>query len=235
MKKCAIVIPSFNEGLRVTKTILDLSQVLQEVSQEFRFELVVVDDCSSEPVNVTQQGIGFPIYILRHTINLGQGAALETGFAFCRKNLKPDYVATVDADGQHNAKDIIRFLRHLEKENLDILFATRFKKSPHIPWMRKVILKMASRFELFITGLNLSDAHNGFRVFNYKCLEQLKLTQNRMAHATEIKQIVASKKLNYAELENSITYSQESLQKGQSNLGALLILKDLLNSYLFDR
>ncbi len=235
MKTCAIVIPTFNEGERVYKTINKLVADLQTFGLPFLFEIVVVDDASYEAVDIENKvEKNFPIFLLRHPINLGQGGALETGFAFCRNILKPSFVITMDGDGQHDNLDIPRFLNYINNNDLDIVFASRFEKSAYIPFTRKLILKLASRFEVFITGLNLSDAHNGFRIFNSKCLEKMRLTQNRMAHATEIKQIVSCKKLKYSELQNNITYSEDSLRKGQSNSGALLILRDLINSYLFD-
>ena len=229
-----IVIPTFNEGERLISTLTDLDKALAETAN-WEFEIVLVDDASARPFSLRDLNFRLPIYLLRHNTNLGQGAALETAFTYCRRTLAPDYVVTIDADGQHSSQDIIKFLNHLITSDLDILFGNRFTKDLEMPRLRFFVLMFARVFEKFITGLNLSDAHNGFRVFNRKALEALVLNQNRMAHATEVKQIVARSGLRCGELHSRISYSSETLAKGQSNIGALIILRDLLKSYLFDR
>ena len=89
-------------------------------------------------------------------------------------------------------------------------------------------------FERVITGLSLSDAHNGYRAFSRRAIGLMALRQNRMAHATEIKQNVARHpSLVLREIPVEITYTAETLQKGQSSLGAVYILRDLLYGYLF--
>ena len=85
-----------------------------------------------------------------------------------------------------------------------------------------------------LTGLTLSDAHNGYRAFSHRAIEQLVLSQDRMAHATEIKQRVSrGQDLVVREIPVEVTYSSETLAKGQSSLGAVNILRDLFYAYLF--
>lgn len=235
MKKIAIVIPTFNEGARLKATIIEISEYLRQ-SNDYEYDIVVIDDASSTSVRSINLSGALPIHLITHPVNLGQGAALETGFSYCRENLKPDFVVTVDADGQHNHKDIPKFLSYCEDKNLDIVFGNRFSDgTSNVPIVRRLILKVAMLFERYITGLELNDSHNGFRVFNANTLSVLRITQNRMAHATEIKQIVSRERLKFSELPTTITYSEESLNKGQSNAGSLIILRDLLKHYLFER
>ena len=241
----AIVIPVFNEIGRLNKFLAVLGHYLEGNRANFfnRYEklhLVIVDDGSADFTTSSQLprwSSGWPSIVnVRHPINLGQGAALQTGVEFALNILKCDLFVTMDADGQHQPEDLRILLDALENSAVDIVFGTRFHGSGvplEMPRSRRLILKLALVFERYLTGLNLSDAHNGFRAFNAKCARRLDLKQNRMAHATEFKQIVANCKIKYTEAPVRILYSEDTIAKGQRNLDGLKILKDLLTVYLF--
>jgi hypothetical protein len=99
---------------------------------------------------------------------------------------------------------------------------------------RAALLFFARLFERVLTGLSVSDAHNGLRAFSRRGLEAISIRQNRMAHATEIKQRVSqAASLSVVEVPVSLRYSEESLKKGQRGAGAADILRDLALQYLF--
>ncbi len=232
MKSVAIVIPCYGDSQVLPQTLLNIQSEISRLPYEFHF--VVIEDGSSY-LNIDRlPTLNAPLCLLRHSINLGQGAALQTGFSYCQRFLNPDLIATMDADGQHNPKDLRAMLTAAEGD-FDIIFGNRFLSNSEVPGARKWLLKMAVLFERKLTGLTLNDAHNGFRVFNRKTLQALKITQNRMAHATEIKQQIAEHGLRYTEIPVSIQYSQETLAKGQKNSGSLIIIRDLLKAYFFER
>lgn len=234
MNKVAIVIPSYNEEHRLASTLEKISKAVSSKSI-WEYEFIVVDDASFTPVTIEHDKFSIPVHLLRHPINLGQGAALGTAFEYCRSTLKSDYVITMDADGQHCADDIFHFLATCQQKDLDIVFGNRFVETSNIPMLRIMLLKAAMCFEFLMSGLKLSDAHNGFRVMNKRALQIMHVNQNRMAHATEIKLLTAKHKLKYGEVPTTILYSQETLAKGQSSLGTFVILRDLFKNYLFDR
>jgi glycosyltransferase involved in cell wall biosynthesis len=202
-------------------------------------DCVLVDDGSKwqRPLHETLQGKlrNLSVWVLCHPINQGQGAALQTGIQFARDQLNTDLFVTLDSDGQHRIEDLPAMIEKLDQEGADIVFGDRFAVSDgtQIPASRKVLLRLAIRFERLITGINLNDAHNGYRVFRRSFAEKLDLKQNRMAHATEFKQTVREYGFKYAECPVVILYSQETLAKGQKDLGFLSILKELMNVYLF--
>src|SRR5262249_25171124 len=109
----------------------------------------------------------------------------------------------------------------------------------NVPALRRALLQLARLFERSLTGLSLSDAHNGFRAFSHRAITRLHLRQDRMAHATEITQQVAratrtsTSPLAVVEVPVSVHYSREVLARGQSSLGAFAILRDLFHRYLF--
>jgi hypothetical protein len=96
-----------------------------------------------------------------------------------------------------------------------------------MPALRKSILKIARVVNGFLTGLWLTDAHNGFRALNLKALQKIRLTQNGFAHATELISLIKKHGLRYCEVPVSIRYTTYSLHKGQRATGALDIILDL--------
>jgi glycosyltransferase involved in cell wall biosynthesis len=242
----AIILPCFNEGeslrIQLKKCLSFLGRT--SVEERVRFLLVVVDDGSLKELSGSVRGLSVQTgaleaqvstHFLRHLINLGQGAALRTGITYALNKLGADFFVTMDSDGQHRLEDLMTVLRPVLENQVDIVFGNRFQGriSENMPSSRKLILQGATLFERVITGLPLGDAHNGYRAFNRLVATDLKIRQNRMAHATEIKQIVAKKRHRYSEVPVSIDYSEGSLAKGQSNMGSFAILKDLLKAYLF--
>jgi len=176
----------------------------------------------------------FRIVLARHVVNLGQGAALETArqLALAHPTRFRAYV-TMDADGQHRATDVAALALAIEQGG-DVAFGNRFMGHSNVPPGRRAVLFCARWFERALTGLRLADAHNGFRAFSRAALERVVIRQNRMAHATEIKQRVSrAPALRVVEVPVSVRYSRETLAKGQRSLGAATIASDLLLQYLF--
>lgn len=232
----AILLPCYNEEQRLERTV----HRLEELARSWRsatLSVVVVDDGSTVPAALEPQGGVADVYLLRHPSNLGQGAALQTGVAFALRLVPSvDAFVTMDADGQHDPESVRTFCEHLDQHAMDIVFGNRFLagRSEDMPRSRALILRAACVFERWVTGLKLGDAHNGFRVFNHSVATALDLKQDRMAHATEFKQLVAKHRFRYAELPTSIAYNTQVLAKGQSNLGSFYILKDLVKAYFFN-
>lgn len=244
-KTLTIVVPAFNEGKRLVDFLHAFLAQAPTVRAKLgdaaaRICIVVVDDGSTKTLRLDGKvevgDSGVEIYTLRHIVNLGQGAALLTGMVYALEVLDSDYIATMDADGQHLPEDLPTLTKHLIDEHLDIVFGNRFhdgRAHASMPKSRFLLLKAALAFERVLTGLVLSDAHNGFRVMTASCAAQMKLQQNRMAHATEIKQITYHYGLRYGEQPVTIKYNDEALAKGQRNVDALKILKDLATVYIF--
>ena len=218
-----VVIPSYNEGKAIRQTIMSLRG---------QYEVVLVDDCSSDGTLEAVQDL--PVHYLRHEINLGQGAALQTGMEYAYRQ-GATVVVHFDADGQHNADDIPRFIDALDKQQVDIVLGSRFLRDDDvkaIPPARQVLLRVARIVNGLVTGLWLTDAHNGFRVMNRTALSAIHLRENRMAHATEILIQIRRTNLRYAELATHIIYTDYSQAKGQRWQGAFNILFDVfVNKY----
>lgn len=196
----------------------------------------VVDDGSEPAVSAADLAgptASFSIVLARHVVNLGQGAALETARQLALADAaRFAAFVTMDADGQHLGSDALELARAIEA-GADVAFGDRFAGDSNVPRGRRAVLVAARWFERALTGLRLADAHNGLRAFSRAALEHVRIRQNRMAHATEIKLLVSRAPLRVVEVPVSVRYSRETLARGQKTSGAALIVRDLVLQYLF--
>jgi len=223
-KEIFVIMPCFNEATVIRNTVTDVLQ--------HGYSVVVVDDCSKD--NSKNQLSGLPIYYLRHRVNMGQGAALQTGIDFARKK-GAKYFVTFDADGQHESNDIAGMIEFLEKENADIVFGSRFLPGAktNVSRSRSFVLNAGRYVNYIISGIMLSDSFNGMRILTKQAVEKIKLTENRMAHPAELIMLTATKKLKYAEYPVSIHYSEYSKNKGLRNKDGIKILFEIILFKLF--
>jgi polyprenyl-phospho-N-acetylgalactosaminyl synthase len=229
----AVLMPAYDEAAALSRTLASLSSVAASAGG---ITVFLVDDGSRVPIGpaaLPEPSPVFSVVLARHPINLGQGAALETArqLALC----EPPFAAyvTMDADGQHQPQDVLALARAVAL-GADVVFGDRSRGDSNVPLSRAVLLFVARIFERVLTGLSVSDAHNGLRAFSRRGLEAITIRQNRMAHATEIKQRVsAARSLSVVEVPVSVRYSSESLKKGQRGAGAADIVRDLALRYLF--
>lgn len=214
-----LVIPCYNEGNR-------LNQVLDQVAP-LGVSVIVVDDGSAVPVAIARRGV----HLARHCINLGQGAALQTGMDYAVQH-GAEYLVTFDSDGQHAAADIPRIVAPLREGRADVTLGTRFGaggRALDIPPLRAAILRAATTFTRVTTRLDITDTHNGFRGFTRDAARRVRITQNRMAHASQILSEIARLRLTYVEVPVTVTYTPDSLRKGQRASNAFNILWDTLS------
>lgn len=225
-KECAVIIAAYNEEQVIAQTCRDL------MNASSIWDIVVVDDGSRDGTLQSLEGLaleGLGVITLRHPINMGQGAALQTGLTYAERS-GYSYMITFDADGQHRPEDALSMLETLRREKLDIVIGSRFlEKSSQasIPLKKQLILKLATGFTNLSTGLKLTDTHNGLRVMTSEAAKKLKITQNGMAHASEILELIAKHQLKYREHPTLIHYTEYSMSKGQKISNSLNILWDL--------
>lgn len=222
--KLFIVVAAYNEAEVIAQTISDLKTVSRNI--------VVVDDCSTDNTYSIIKQLG-DVSVIHHALNLGQGAALQTGIEYALK-YGADYIVTFDADGQHMSSDIMPMLKHLVDSNTDIALGSRFKGyTKNLPLVRKWVLKAAIIFTQKTTGLPFSDAHNGFRVLTRRFAQSFCFKQDRMAHASEILGFIARNNISFTEYPVTIEYSDYSRGKGQSNRNLFGILIELVLGNLY--
>lgn len=213
-----VVMPAFNEGPSVGEAVRAALQYFKRV--------VVVDDGSKD--DTAAQAAAAGAFVIRHPVNLGQGAALQTGFNWARE-AGVQWVVTLDSDGQHNPSDAIKLLQLATAHGADAALGSRFLgQTEGMPASRRLLLRCALAFQNATAGIRLTDVHNGLRVLSHRALEKIVITQDRMAHASEIVSQLGASGLKVIEGPVTIRYTAYSLAKGQSSMGAVQILLDLL-------
>lgn len=213
-----VVIPLYNEAAVIAEVVAGLTPEFPNV--------VCIDDGSTDGSGLLAQDAGAKL--VSHPINLGQGAALQTGFDFALAH-GAQYVVTFDADGQHRVADALAMVQRARSEDLAIVFGSRFLDDRTKPgFLKKVVLKTAVWVTNVTTRTKLTDAHNGLRAIRTDALRQIKLRQDRMAHGTEIVVQLGRTKLPFAEQPVEVLYTDYSKAKGQSLLNSVNILVDLI-------
>jgi glycosyltransferase involved in cell wall biosynthesis len=212
-----VVCPAYNEMRTIGGVLTGLTNA--------GYQVVVVDDGSSDLTCAI--GAKHATAVVRHPVNLGQGAALKTGIDFALSR-GAQAIVTFDSDGQHRVSDIRHLLDALTTREADFALGSRFLSGTQkTPLLRRLLLRAATLFTVMTTGLRLTDAHNGLRAFTRRGAMVLNLRQDRMAHASEILEEIARSGLAYVEVPVTIDYTAYSLAKGQRASDAVMILLDL--------
>jgi len=218
-----VIVPVFNEQLTIATTVSSLLQTFPHV--------VCVDDGSTDGSAELARAAGATV--LRHQVNLGQGAALQTGFDHAVMYAGARYVVTFDADGQHLVEDAVRMVRHARESGVDVVLASRFTGATEgMPFARGVVLRAAVHFTRWTAGLAVTDTHNGLRVLNDRALRTIRLQLPRMAYASELLNAIVPAGLSYCEVPTTVLYTSYTRTKGQRNSNSLNILFDLAVSRL---
>jgi glycosyltransferase involved in cell wall biosynthesis len=166
--------------------------------------------------------------VLRHTLNRGQGAALQTGIDYALQR-GAEVIVTFDSDGQHQVEDIEAFLAPVLEGRCDVALGSRFLSGDsQVPLMRKVTLKLGILFTRLVSGIRVTDTHNGLRAFSREAARKIQIRQDRMAHASEILDEIAQLRLRYVEVPTRILYTEYARGKGQRSSAAFRIVWDFL-------
>jgi len=214
-----VVVAAYNEEPRLAATLAGLRA-------RGCANVVVVDDGSRDRTSDVAFASG--AWSLRHVVNLGQGAALQTGIGFALGR-GAGVVVTFDADGQHDPGEIASVAAPVLAGAADVALGSRFLgRAENIPLARKFVLKGGVLFTRVFSGIRVTDTHNGFRAFSRAAAQKLKISQNRMAHASEILDQIQALGLRFVEVPVTVRYSAETTAKGQSSWNAVTIVAQLI-------
>lgn len=223
-KTVMVIVPAYNEGAVIETTVRSLLSA--------GYEVIVVDDGSQDETQAVRE---LPVVYIRHAVNLGQGAALQTGMTYALR-AGADIAVHFDADGQHDWRHIDRLLAPILDGSADVVFGSRFLReadAAQVPFNKRMLLRGGILVSWLLTGLWLSDTHNGFRALSRRALERIQLRENGFAHATEILQRVRQSQLRLVEVPITVSYTDYSKQKGQPISNSINVLFDLILSKLF--
>lgn len=213
--KIFCVIPAYNEAQNVITVINKVKPLVDE--------LVIVDDCSSDETFELAKTTSASV--LRHIINRGQGAALQTGNDYAL-NHGADIIVHFDSDNQFLAEEIKDVIQPIIAGQADIVFGSRFlgKKSNLPKFKKNIIMPLARAINKAFFDINLSDPQNGFRAMSAKVAREIKIENDKMAHCNEI--LIKAFKNKYRVQEVPITVIYHEF--GQKFSGGIRIIKDLI-------
>ncbi len=205
--KIVLVIPAYNEEEHIRSLIASCQ--LMGYS-----DIVVVDDGSTDNTARIAQNAG--TIVLSHVINRGVGAATQTGLRAAQL-LGADITVTIDADGQHQARDIKKLVDALIEHKKDVVIGSRFlQHGNEIPWLRKFFNSIANIITFFLAGIYLTDTQSGLKAFSKKALELIQITANGYEFSSEIIREAQHYRLRIEEVSASVVYTPYSLSKGQN-------------------
>ncbi len=207
------IIPALNEEKNISLVVNQVKKLVNKV--------IVVDDGSIDNTRELAHKAG--AIVLKHIVNRGQGAALETGNQYSIKH-GADIIVHFDADNQFIANEILEVIKPIKENQFDIVFGSRFmtKKSKLPPFKKHIIMPLARLINYFL-GIKTSDPQSGFRAFNNKTAKLIKIENDGMAHCSEILYKAFFYKLRVKEVPITVIYHEF----GNNFSGGLRIIKDL--------
>ncbi len=213
-----IVVAAYGEGPRLRRALEPLCARWSNV--------VVVDDGSLD--DTFEEAMGLPVWVLRHPVNCGQGAALQTGIDFALAR-GAQVIVTFDADGQHDPADVEKLVAPVLAGEVQVALGSRFLgEAVDMPASRRLVLKLGVLFTRVFSRIAVTDTHNGLRALSRDAARKIRIQQDRMAHASDLLDQVHVHRLSYREVPVTIRYTSDSLEKGQGNWNAFRIVGQLI-------
>ena len=161
--KIAVIIPALNAERTLPQVVVDARAQLEPV--------LVIDDGSSDATGEVARAAGATV--IRHPVNRGKGGALKTGFQWALEN-GFDGVITLDADGQHLAAEIPKFVRERES-GADLIIGGRSHLFEQMLPRRRMANRFSAACIAFASGVKITDSQSGFRYYSANLLRKVKL------------------------------------------------------------
>jgi glycosyltransferase involved in cell wall biosynthesis len=225
-RRLSVVVPVFNEEPTLENIVSRLKKVLEETG--FKYEVVVVDDCSTDNSLDVARRQGVRVFQLKQ--HMGKGYALRAGFAKAKGNL----VATIDSDGSHLPEELPLLLIPIMQGRADLVIGSRFLNNGAgtTQKINKIGNHLFNNLIKILTGNPISDSQSGYRVMNRRVLESMKLKSGEYEIESEMLVKSACKRFRISEVP--ITYQQRTY--GRSGIDplrdGLKILASILYAYI---
>jgi glycosyltransferase involved in cell wall biosynthesis len=191
--------PAFNEEKYIGTLVLNTLQYVDEV--------FIVDDGSADDTAKIARLAGAGV--VQHEKNKGYGAAIQSIMGEAKKR-DPDILVILDADAQHNPKEIPNLIKPIVENECDCVIGTRQKQSKKIPFYRRIGQKMILQSVKTLSKSDLTDSECGFRAFSRKAINTLELKQKGMAVSAETVAEAARKNLKIKQVPVSVIYHEDS-------------------------
>ncbi len=220
-----IVVPAYNEGPRLARTLGQLLHLGYK-------QIVVVDDGSSDETYEIAKSMS--VKVIRHPINLGVGAATQTGITYALQD-GADYIVTIDADGQHNPSDIEALLHKIKTTSNDLIIGSRFlKKDNQIPRSRRFYNWVGNYISYLAAGELVTDSQSGMKVMSRHFAESAELSCNGFEFCIEMIRNAKRNRCFIDEIPISVIYTKETMEKGQNFMSGMRMILRLIRLNILD-
>jgi len=217
MNKITVGIPAFNEEKNIAAIIIGLKKITDKI--------IVCNDGSTDSTGEIAKELG--AIVINHEKNLGYGAGIKSIFLKA-KEMKSDMLVTVDADGQHDVRDITKIVTPIQEDKAEIVIGSRFlEKAENIPEYRKFGIKLITKVTNLSLSQSLTDSQSGFRAYSKKVLEKLVLSDKGMGISTEI--LIKSNNFNFriGEVPIKVSYEGETSTENPVSHGTSVLFSTI--------
>lgn len=222
MKIC-VVIPAYNEAKVIKKVISDSYKIFNK--SKYKIDIIVINDGSSD--NTSSEASSAGALVIDHILNSGAGGATATGLSFANQN-NYDIAITMDADGQHNPKDILKGIDFALKNKIDLAIGSRLIDSKGMSKVKVLGNKGLSFITYLLFNVSVTDSQSGLRVYSKAALKKLRWKTSGYEFCSEMIWRAKQLGLKIDEYPIQAIYTDYSRSKGQNNWNAINIIKSLL-------
>lgn len=225
--RIVVIIPAFNEERFIGSVVLSL--------KKHPVKVVVIDDGSTDSTAEISEAAGALVF--RQNKNEGKGVALNMGFQKARE-LKPDAIVTIDADGQHLPDELPIVLEPVLTGKADICIGSRYlQDTSNTPKYRRLGHKFFNMATSLPSGIFVSDSQSGFRAFSLRALEILNFSSSGFSVESEMQFLAKENGLRVVEVPITIRYldkpKRSATQQGIGVLNGILRLAGQYRPLLF--
>ena len=198
--RVALLIPCFNAGPRVEPVVRGAASVASQV-------FVIDDGCTDGCLD----GLDIPgVTILRHERNRGKGHALLTGFRAALEQTRAECIATLDADGQHDASDLPALFDAFEHSQADLLIGARSMARQGVPWASRIGNTVTAAVTRALLPGCPRDTQSGYRLHRRHFLERILPEIHPGRYETEMEILVRALRGGFAVREHPIATRYEA-------------------------
>lgn len=227
--RVAVVVPAYNEDKVIYEVITRARATFKKSAYDI--DIILINDGSKDNTSTEARRAG--AVVIDHILNSGAGGATATGLSYANQN-GYDIAATMDADGQHKAEDIVRGLNELQMQHADLLIGSRLidASAKDMSPVKRLGNWGLSTVTMLLFGVYATDSQSGMRLYSRKALGQLRWKTSGYEFCSEMIWRAKQLGLSIKEYPIEVIYTDYSKAKGQNNWNGINILKSLVRRRL---
>ena len=224
-KKISIIIPAYNEALRIKQTLYEVLEYVDE--KKLKVEIIVVDDGSKDSTAHTAREIKDKrVVVLSYKPNQGKGYAIKTGV----KEARGDLILFIDADHSIPISHLKEFLPCIKTHEM-VIGSKAMKKTEKVKSQKKHREFLGRCFNFLvrvITGVRFKDTQCGFKLFDAKAAKKIFSQMKVKRFSFDVEALYLAKKYGYKVKEMPITLTSRETSRVSIVFDSLSMLKDVV-------